>query len=175
MLQALIEERSPKVAVEIGSHDGVSTQAFLDALDAGFIEQFHIIELHITSALQARIDACKAKDRVTIHLKPYWEAQIEADLVFIDGDHRWPALADLATALALKVPVIAMHDTNSFTAGIESCWGSEMAASILRKAPGRSWGEDKELREGQHTQRGFGWSVASTKEEACVSDENTPP
>jgi hypothetical protein len=174
MLQALIEEHSPKVAVEIGSHDGVSTQAFLDALDSGFIEQFHIIELHITPALQARIDACKAKDRITVHLKPYWEARIEADLVFIDGDHRWPALADLATALALKTPVIAMHDTNSLTAGIESCWGSEMAASILREAPGRLWSEDKEKREGQHTQRGFGWSVASTKDGTCASRENTP-
>jgi hypothetical protein len=95
-------------------------------------------------------------------------------LVFIDGDHRWPALADLATALALKTPVIAMHDTNSLTAGIESCWGSEMAASILREAPGRLWSEDKEKREGQHTQRGFGWSVASTKDGTCASRENTP-
>lgn len=159
MLDAIVRKYCPKVVMEIGSHKGVSTQPLLNALGEGIIEQLHIIEPVPTPELLARIKACPASGKVRLHTRPSWELSIPCDFVFIDGDHRWPALADLAMCLAHNTPIIAMHDTRSYDVGIKSCWGSTMAAKILQCAPGREWHEDFEKRPGMWTERGFGWSI----------------
>jgi hypothetical protein len=51
-----------------------------------------------------------------------------------------------------------MHDTNGFTCGLTP-EGSEQAATLLREMPSRSWLEDKGIRVGEFTQRGFGVST----------------
>jgi hypothetical protein len=159
MLDGVLREHRPATVMEIGSHKGVSTQPLLDALADGVITTLHIVEPSPTPELLARIRSCKASASIHLHTQPSWELNIPCDFVLIDGDHRWPALADLAVCLAQRTPIIAMHDTRSLDVGIASCWGSTMAAAILRKASGREWHEDFEKRPGAWTERGFGWSV----------------
>jgi hypothetical protein len=174
MLGKVIADIKPTVAMEIGSHHGISTQVFLDALEAGHIKHLHIVEPVVTAELEARIWESGQGGKITMHTKSSWELMQRADFVLIDGDHGWPALADLAACLALQTPTIAMHDTNSLSAGISACWGSEAAAQILKSAVGRKWQEDKESRPGCFTQRGFGWSVLSTKDQACILPQSEP-
>lgn len=174
MLKGLLEAHRPKKAMEIGSHKGVSTQVFLDALDAGWIGELVVVEPMPTPELLDRIKACSKPEKVRLVKESSWEILEPVDFVLIDGDHRWPAYADLAQALALKVPVIAMHDIASFSAGIESCHGSEGAWEILKACKDRNAVDDKEKRDGMWTERGFGYSILSTKDRACKNPEKTP-
>lgn len=149
----------PERAMEIGSHRGHSTAAFLRALELLPGMTLDIVEPKPPEELLRLIEAHPAKDRITLHKTPSWEIRATPDFVFIDGDHRWPALADLAWALARGVSTIAMHDTRSFAHGIESCWGATMAADILRNSPHRTWFCDEKKRDGMWTHRGFGVST----------------
>lgn len=150
-----ILQAAPKVAVEIGSYQGHSTVAFIEAMDVLHDLHLHVFEPWPTPELR-RILATYPL-RTTLHTTPIWGSDVRPDFVFIDGDHGVPALADLAYCLAREVPTIAMHDTNGHTCGLTP-EGSEQAARLLREMPGRTWTEDKETREGEWTQRGFGVS-----------------
>jgi hypothetical protein len=174
MIRALLERYKPSKVMEIGSHKGVSTQIFLDALDDGLIQELIIVEPQITQELKDRASKCKKRHLVRMETSSSWEILEPVDFVLIDGHHGWPAYADVAQAIALKTPIIAMHDTSSFSAGIESCHGSEGAWGILKACISYDCTEDKEKRDGMWTERGFGWAVLSTKDQACKKPEKTP-
>lgn len=158
-LRDLVDQIKPSVVVEVGCHEGRSTTAFLSALDAGHRFELHLVEIKPTELLKQAMKRCSRPDLVHLHVEPVWEADpLSADLVLIDGDHRWPALADTLWALSRDVPVIAMHDTRSHSHGIDGCWGAQTAADILRRAHGRKWWADEETREGEWTHRGLGVS-----------------
>jgi hypothetical protein len=155
-LLSAITAAQPKVAVEIGSYQGHSTVAFIEAMHILPEMELHVYEPFPTPELRRVLSAFP--NRITLHTTPIWGSTIHPDFAFIDGDHGVAALADLAYCLARNVPVIAMHDTNGFTCGLTP-EGSEMAATLLKHMPKRVWVEDKELREGEFTQRGFGVST----------------
>jgi hypothetical protein len=134
----------------------------------------HVVEPHPTPSLMRLIESHRA-DRVTLHRRSSWQTGVAADFVFIDGDHQWPALADLAYALAQDVPAIALHDTRAICGG---CWGAVLVGEILRDAPLRQWHCDDQERPGELTHRGFAlsftrgeWSfdVEEALEEAFVT------
>lgn len=158
MLHAAILEAKPRVAVEIGSHKGHSLVAFLEAMDELPMMELHVYEPHITPELKATLAVAGHRSRVTLHTEPVWDAIIQPDFVFIDGDHGIPALADLAWCLANTVPVIAMHDTQTWRR-IPECRGAFLAACLLRDMPSRAWVEDNVDRPGKATWRGFGLST----------------
>lgn len=164
MLHASVRmmQRSGIVAVEIGSFRGASTSALVEAVNEGLIDHLHVIEIKPTPTLMQVLGLCKFQDKITVHTVPSWQVGIEkADLVFIDGNHGWPALADVLTALRWGASVIGMHDTNAVNCGHRGCFGSGVGSGILSKMPGRQWFEDKALRPGMRTQRGFGVSAAT--------------
>lgn len=158
MLHAAILKAKPRTAVEIGSHKGHSLVAFLEAMDELPEMELHVFEPHITPELTAAIYASGHSQRVTARPWSVWDSDLKPDLVFIDGDHGLPALADLAWCLARMVPVIAMHDTRT-KCRIRECWGAAVAANLLRDMPSRKWWEDHEDRPGEWTWRGFGVST----------------
>ena len=149
----------PKSVIEIGSFKGASTSAFIEALNAGHIESLAIFELHSTPELQKTIEQAKDQTSVTCNWHPYYDTPMYADLVLIDGDHGWPALADLAAALSMGVPTIVLHDSNTVNMGLKDCWGSQLACQILKASSLYECWEDKEKRPGMHTERGMfvGW------------------
>lgn len=155
-LLTTITEAQPRVAVEIGSYQGHSTVAFIEAMHILPDMYLHVFEPYPTPELRRVLAAFP--NRITLHTTPIWGSSVRPDFAFIDGDHGIPALADLAYCLARNTPVIAMHDTNGFTCGLTP-EGSEQAATLLREMPSRSWLEDKGIRVGEFTQRGFGVST----------------
>lgn len=144
---------------EIGSWRGASTSAYVEAMRARPDLTLTCYEIRPTPQLLRVIDegGPNVRARVVVVDRPAPEAmQQGADLVFIDGDHKAAALADLAVCLALDCGVLALHDTHG--TGPRSrklAWGSILAADILRRAPDRSYWEDCERREGEYTDRGF--------------------
>jgi hypothetical protein len=141
--------------VEIGAFQGRSTAALVHALESGDIGHLHIVEVKPTPPLLRLIHESPASNHITLHTRPFWELDLPINhLAFIDGDHRWPALADALACLAMEIPLIAMHDSRSFPE-YQDCWGATMAAAILRKTPTRHIFEDAQPRPNMKTTRGF--------------------
>jgi len=152
--------RSGLVAVEIGSYRGASTSALIEAVNIGVVEHLHIIEIKPTETLRQIMALCLYPDRITLHTCNSWETPItKADVVFIDGHHGWPALADVLVSLRWGASVISMHDTRNYSYGIRGCYGSGIGADNLKVMPDRVWFEDFATRAGTRTHRGFGVSV----------------
>lgn len=144
-----------RIAVEIGPWKGRTTTALIEALNLGKLDHLHIIETTVTNELLKVIDCAKDKSKVTIHTKPSWSIEIpKADFVFVDGDHRWPALADTLRAVTWGAKVICMHDTRAYPK-LKECWGSFCAAKLLRESNEWVCTEDSEDRKGEKTFRGF--------------------
>jgi hypothetical protein len=143
-----------RIAVEIGSFKGHSTTALVEALNIGKLDHLHVIETSPTDELRAVLSLADP-NKITLHTVPSWEASISnADFVFIDGDHRWPALLDTLKALAWGAKVICMHDSSAWPK-LPHCWGAWNAAQALKGFEDRTWTEDNESRPGEHTYRGF--------------------
>lgn len=160
MLHDLVIEHRPASVMEIGSYRGRSAIAYLEAIKAGVDFHLHLVEPEPRDTLLRLIDASEFRRRISLHTAPSWELQIPCDLVFIDGNHTWPAVGDTLSALALGTRVIALHDTRGMENGYKHVWGSALAARLLERFPGREWHEDAARRPGMATERGFGWSVA---------------
>jgi hypothetical protein len=150
-----VELTKPYRIVEVGSYQGASSCLWMEALHQGLCQEVHLFEIKPTPALLQVINLCKEPERVVLHQQPYYEFPLHADFIFIDADHGWGALADLAAALARDAEVIAMHDTTGFlTVPLADCWGSYIAANILRQSD-RAIFEDSKKRPGMHTERGL--------------------
>lgn len=160
MLHGLVMEYRPQTVMEIGSYRGRSAIAYLEAMKAGAGFHLHLVEPEPRDTLFRLIDESGFGNRITLHAAPSWELMIPCDLVFIDGNHTWPAVGDAMTALTLGTRVIALHDTRGMENGYKHVWGSALAARMLERCAGRTWHEDALRREGMATERGFGWSVA---------------
>lgn len=145
-----------RTAVEIGSWKGRTTCALIEALNNGKLDHLHVIELSPTSELRRVLALANDPSKVTLHTTPSWDLTVipSADFVFIDGDHRWPAIADTLRALAWGAKVICMHDTQAFPR-VPDCWGSWNAAKLLRQHPEWECAEDAIDRNGEKTFRGF--------------------
>lgn len=144
-----------RIAVEIGSWKGRTTTALIEALNMGKLDHLHIIEIKPTQELKEVIGYAKDPTKVTLHTVSSWDAKIEnADFVFIDGDHRWPALLDTLRALTWDAKVICMHDSQAFPR-IQSCWGSWQAARLMKDHKDWTWEEDCADRADEKTFRGF--------------------
>jgi hypothetical protein len=159
VLRRLVVALQPRTVMEIGSHRGHSTAGILRGMEAAPETRLHVVEPAPTPELRSLLERTLVRERVELHECSSWETRIRADMVVIDGNHEWPALADLAQALAWRASAIVMHDTRSAKHGIGGCWGAQLAADILRKAEGRGWVCDEKQRAGEWTHRGLGVSV----------------
>lgn len=147
--------RNEKVVVEIGSMNGDSTRVLIEALNRGLIGHLHVVEIAVKQELRDVLSNAVDQDRVTLHDVASWHGTIrQADMVFIDGDHTWPAFLDLLMALSWGASVICLHDSTAYPRA-SYCWGSVAACNTLRNFHGRHWFEDCKDRQGLATWRGF--------------------
>lgn len=161
MLKNLLLAVRPAIAVEIGSFKGHSTVAFLKAMEELPDMQFHIVEPAPTPELLKMIEG---RPGITLHRKPYWELDIKADAVLIDGCHMFGALADTLHALSQNVPFIAFHDTHSHQF-FPGCHGSFLASKAIADMDDREWFCDNAERHGEWTHRGFGFSAPEGRDQ----------
>jgi Methyltransferase domain len=142
-------------AAEIGCYRGASTSALVEALNQGIISELHLFEPSPQPELRRLIAQCSAPEKIFLHTVSSWDKiELAVDFVFIDGDHRWAAFADVLHAQAWGAKVIAMHDTAAYANGI-GAWGAWSAGQCLRRIPGWDHFEHAEKMDGQQTQRGF--------------------
>lgn len=141
--------------LEIGSHKGYSTQAFLDALAAGAVDEVHLCELEPTPELLSLIDG---KPGITLHRCPsveLLERDSRWDLVFVDGDHQpETCLREAEILIAAKVPAVFAHDTSADPVKYPGCEGPPLAKRVY-EAAGYCLEEDARNRPGERTDRGM--------------------
>ena len=145
---------------EIGSYSGVSTAAFIEALNQGKNFKLHIAEPNPTRQLEALLSMCKKPDNVVLHVKTgehlleHWTG---FDFVFIDGNHSIDAAgAELLMVLRNEIPTVMAHDTN--LTSLDSNYdgkGAELLGRVLKSHKDYYWVEDKEKRPDEHTERGL--------------------
>lgn len=156
---------------EIGSWKGASASAFIEAMAQREDLRLVIHDIEIQPELYKVLNfrGPLVAHRVTVDVKPAYESMDSpADLVFIDGDHKWPALADLAVCLAMRCKVIVLHDTNGYSPQARKvAHGSCLAARILKRSPGRKYWEDCKRRKGERTHRGLLVSWPREEEWVC--------
>lgn len=147
--------------LEIGSHRGYSTQAFLDALQAGAVDEVHLCEPAPTPELLALI---ADRPGVTLHRCRSIELlskDCRWDLVFVDGNHSARVVtAEARLLLSARVPTVFAHDTSS-AGRFPKCDGPALLKEAFIKA-GYHCVEDAEFRPGERTDRGMMLATLAT-------------
>ena len=153
---------------EIGCCRGASTSAFIEAMKLRKDLYLLLFDIKITTELLRLVNESGVKNRVEIRECPAYENMVEtAQLVFIDGNHGWPALADLSICLTLDCTIIVLHDTNGYSPAIRKHQhGSILASKVLKRSHNRSYWEDYKRRKGEKTHRGL--LVSWPKEEEWI-------
>lgn len=142
--------------LEIGSWQGFSTEAFLDALQAGKVQEVVLCEPSPQPALMKRIEKVTAPG-----LKLYMANSLDLldkdtafDLVFVDGLHiKSHVLKELERLLPSNIPVIFAHDVGS-DGRHQFCDGPQWLQRAYQQA-GYYCLTDSVLREGEQTERGM--------------------
>lgn len=102
--------------LEIGSYQGYSTTAFLEAAKAGMIERLEICDPWVQPHLETTVASYGLGSRFHWHRCPSLEVlrdQPDYDLVCVDGDHSVETTAaELELILARGVPNVFAHDTS---------------------------------------------------------------
>jgi hypothetical protein len=152
-LYRLCHRIRPRVVVEVGSYMGASTSAFVEAMRDGYVEQLYCYDIKPTVELQRVVEAAP-KGNAAILTQPYPKAPRYADLIFIDGDHGWPAVEDALAAVLMGCPHIVLHDSNAINVGM-GCGGVDKVVKLLQQAPDLRCHHDYVKRAGLFTHRGL--------------------
>lgn len=170
-LSAVLASGQFRSVLEIGSFQGYSTRAFLEACAAGNCDQVHLCEPTPTPELLALLEKF-ALDRLTLDRRPSLDLLRQKDrrqknesvisaldfsafeLVFVDGDHSADVVSqEAALLLAARVPVVFAHDTAA-----ARYWPGCDGPQLLKRefqAAGYFCLEDSEHRPAERTHRGM--------------------
>lgn len=116
-------------ALEIGCLNGASSTAFVEAINVGRLDRATFCDIDLRDHLKQVLANCRDPSRVTT----FWGRSAELlsqppryDFVFVDGDHRWAAVAEEVDWLVAQQPMCVMaHDTAAEIAGIPDCGGPQ--------------------------------------------------
>lgn len=153
---------------EIGCYSGFSTAVFIEALNQGKDFKLHLVDTLPTEQVRRVISMCDKPDNVVFHEqagRDVLQKWSDFDLVFVDGDHSIQgAGSELLMILRNNTPNVMSHDSNLIN--LTENWGgegSELLARALSSHKDYFCLEDKEVREGERTDRGF--FFASTEQD----------
>jgi hypothetical protein len=139
--------------LEIGSHRGYSTKAFLDALAAGAIDELHLCEPNPTPELLKLIEGTPAVLQRCTSLE-LLRRDCRWDLVLADGDHSVANVkVEAKLLLDAKVPALFAHDITADDR-YPNCEGARLYRELFEGA-GYHVIADVEKRPGERTDRGM--------------------
>jgi predicted O-methyltransferase YrrM len=148
-----------KSTLELGSFNGASSTAFIEAVNAGKVERATFCECTPTHSLRSVIGNCRHPDRVRLTTKPSWdvlEGEDDFDLILVDANHDLESVAKELTHLLQSRPLcVVAHDTNATAAGLPKCEGAQLLKQVFEAMPDYYCLEDRETRAGELTHRGF--------------------
>jgi hypothetical protein len=163
MLHGVLCGHPFKSALEIGSFNGASATAFVEAINKGVglgesgVATF--CDVQPTHSLMSVVGNCLYPNRVRITGQPSWDVLDSADdfdFVFVDANHDLASVTEELKRLVVRRPLCVMaHDTNARDAGFPGCEGSQLLKHTFGIMPGYYCIEDRKQREGELTDRGL--------------------
>lgn len=166
--------RKFKNALELGSWRGASSTAFIQAINAGRLEQVTFCDLTIQESLLDVIGACDYPDRVRVTTEQSWdvlESGEDYDFILVDASHDLESVANELARLVLRKPRVVMaHDTNATAAGYPKCEGAQLLKEIFTGMEGYKCHEDAVKREGERTERGLFLATNDAALHSCAGE-----
>jgi hypothetical protein len=156
-----------KSTLELGSFNGASSTAFIEAVNAGKVERATFCECTPTHSLRSVIGNCRHPERVRLTTKPSWDvlaSQDDFDLILVDANHDLESVTRELKHLVRRRPLcLVAHDTNATACGFPSCEGALKLAREFDSMSGYACLEDCKLRDGELTHRGFFLATSDPK------------
>lgn len=147
-----------KSALEIGSFNGASSTAFVEAINKGAEMSATFCDVQPTHSLMDVARNCRHPDRVRITKQPSCEVLDSAepfDFILVDGRHDAESVALELMRLIVRKPLCVMaHDTNAAEAGYPAAEGAKLLKDTLISM-GWMCLEDHGRRDGERTERGL--------------------
>lgn len=152
-----------KKALEIGSYNGASATAFIEAINAGLglgeSGEAIFCDVAVTRSLVDVAANCKDRSRAMITPQPSWTvlaSDLDFDFIFVDAAHDLESVTLEVSRLLKRRPLCVMaHDTNATAAGYPMAEGAEYLKKTFEALPGYYSIEDKQDRPGEETKRGL--------------------
>lgn len=141
-----------KNILEIGSWNGFSTSAFVQAQIDGADFELTVCEIDIRPRLMQVLK--KSPSDVTVRQLPSKVVINKSyDLILVDGDHQLSVVAEeIEALLRCNTPNILAHDTSAWVPWFD---GSRHLANVFRHHTAYQSIEDNKKRPGEWTERGL--------------------
>ncbi len=160
-----------KSALEIGSFNGASSTAFIEAINSGEgLGKSGIVtfcDVCVSESLVSVVGNCCLPERVRITRQPSWavlDSKLDFDFIFVDGAHDLDSVTLEMKRLMRRRPLCMMaHDTSATEAGYSQCEGAAMLMQTFVDEPSYLCLEDCETREGERTNRGLFFASTDRK------------
>lgn len=138
--------------LEIGSWNGFSTSAFVQAQQEGADFELTVCDVEVRPRLMEVLR--RSPKEITIReTKSIHAINKNYDLILVDGDHRLSVVADEIDALLrCNIPSILAHDTSACVPWFD---GSRHLANVFRYHTSYESIEDNKKRPGEWTERGL--------------------
>lgn len=156
-LRECLRKLRPTMYVEIGACYGVSTVAGIEAVKAGDVQRFHVIDVVLKPsvlAMAADVPGVTLHEGTSVDVLPRLPV-VRPLTVLIDGDHTLQGVQpELEQVLRLRPHTIVAHDVTAEAAGYGRCDG---AAWLWHELQRRGWycQVDARKRNGEATHRGM--------------------
>jgi hypothetical protein len=141
--------------LEIGSHKGSSTTAFLESVLNGSVAEFHISEIDVLPELERAIGDVP----VTLHRErgvDILRSIPEFDFVFIDANHTYEAVSEeVEQLLRHGTETVMGHDSNATACGIGAAEGGHYLKQVFSGHPDYYSLEENMSRQNEMTHRGM--------------------
>lgn len=146
-------------ALELGSYDGASSTAFVEAMNQDLLFNVTFCDVHITPNLERVADGTHLV--CNFSCLPSWtllEGDTPYDFILVDANHDLDSVSKELTHILRRQPLCVMaHDTNATRMGYPKAEGAQHLADTLRQHPAYQGKciEDAVVRDGEETHRGL--------------------
>ncbi|NLI35359.1 MAG: class I SAM-dependent methyltransferase [Bacteroidales bacterium] len=157
--------------LEIGSHYGYSTTAFLEALNVGFISEVHLCDIHFMDSVKHMYQNTKFVNRFFLHEERSVNFLMNApffDFVLLDGSHIAEDVEDEFEYLSMNgTNSYLLHDTYTqlLPESHDTPWydGPMFLMEKMQCSPDWFCLEDHLYRDGEQTERGICFATKNKK------------
>ena len=154
-------------ALEIGCLNGVSSTAFVEAINRGTLGHATLCDIDLRMTFQSVLKECRFPQRTATfrgRSTDLLNSGGDFDFVFVDGDHRLEAVREEVELLLKNPPVCVLaHDTGVGVTGFDGCEGPAYLKWRLQTAGIYRCLEENARRDGEDTWRGMFFATSSDK------------
>jgi hypothetical protein len=157
-------------ALEIGSFNGASSTAFVEAINKGEglgeLGKATFCDVRPTHSLIDVINNCRDPNRVKLTHRPSCDVLDRPDpfdFILVDGCHDAESVAKELMRLIVRKPLCVMaHDTSATETGYPACEGAKLLKDTFRSM---NWEclEDSDRRGGERTERGLFFATQNSE------------